>query len=123
MYFVALIKYRITRNIEFSEKAKRYKDKFSRHGFKDHLATEYKAAPGFMTKIVLFLGIYPSLIDFLNRLFVDKKDTFENDQEPPYVNRNWLLHGRCDRDIERYECIQLLNALSVFEFTIDTDKE
>lgn len=53
--FVALIKYRITRNIEFSEKAKRYKDKFSHHGFKDHLATEYKAAPGFMTKIVFSL--------------------------------------------------------------------
>lgn len=54
---------------------------------------------------------------------MDKKDTFGNDQELPYVNRNWLLHGRCDRDIERYECIQLPNALSVFEFTIDTDKE
>lgn len=32
------------------------------------------------------------------------------------VNRNWLLHGKSCRVIERYECIQLFNALSVIEF-------
>lgn len=36
--------------------------------------------------------------------------------EPPYLNRNWLMHGRMNRSIERYECIQILNALSVIEF-------
>lgn len=41
---------------------------------------------------------------------------FENGIEPPYLNRNWLMHGRMNRSIERYECIQILNALSVIEF-------
>ena len=26
------------------------------------------------------------------------------------------MHGRMNRSIERYECIQILNALSVIEF-------
>ena len=32
-----------------------------------------------------------------------------------YINRNWLLHGRSYRDVERYECIQVLNALDAIE--------
>ena len=60
--------------------------------------------------------MYPSLIEFLNRLFVDGEYAFGKNTEPPYINRNWLLHGRSSRVIERYECIQLFNALSVVEF-------
>ena len=40
---------------------------------------------------------------------------FGNKIEPPYINRNWLLHGRSSREIERWECIQLLNALDTIE--------
>ena len=58
---------------------------------------------------------YP-LIEFLNRLFVDGIYTLDSKNEPPYINRNWLLHGKCTRNIERFECVQLLNALSVIEF-------
>lgn len=60
--------------------------------------------------------MYPSIIEFLRRLFVDGEYTFERGIEPPYINRNWLLHGRSSRVIERFECIQLFNALSVIEF-------
>ena len=41
---------------------------------------------------------------------------FEKGIEPPYVNRNWLMHGRSSRKIERFECIQLINALSTIEY-------
>lgn len=58
------------------------------------------------TKIKLVSNEDPSLIAFLNRLFVDGEYTFENGVEPPYINRNWLLHGKCCREIERFECIQ-----------------
>ena len=63
--------------------------------------------------------MYPSIIEFLNRLFVDGKYTFEKGLEPPYINRNWLLHGRSSRTVERFECIQLFNALSAIEFVFD----
>lgn len=61
------------------------------------------------------MDVYPSLIAFLNRLFVDGEYKFGNKIEPPYINRNWLLHGRSSREIERWECIQLLNALDTIE--------
>ena len=60
--------------------------------------------------------MYPSLIAYLNRIFIDSPYKFENGIEPPYLNRNWLMHGRMNRSIERSECIQILNALSVIEF-------
>lgn len=42
---------------------------------------------------------------------------------PPYINRNWLLHGKCCREIERFECIQLLNALETIENVLGNKKE
>lgn len=119
MYLTALIEYRVTKNVNYPKKQLKYKDKFSREGFHNQLVDDYESAPGFMTKCILFLNSYPSLIAFLNRLFVDGEYEFKSDKETPYINRNWLLHGRCEREIQRYECIQLLNALSVFEFVTD----
>lgn len=70
---------------------------------------------GFLSKKIYFLKMYPSLIAYLNRTFVDGKYPFEKGVEPSYLNRNWLMHGRMKRKIERYECIQILNALSAIE--------
>ncbi len=69
------------------------------------------------------MDIYPSLIAFLNRLFVDGEYTFERGVEPPYINRNWLLHGKCCREIEQFECIQLLNALEIIENVLGNKKK
>lgn len=82
-----------------------------------------------MQKVVLFLlkdiifGCISFVNSFLNRLFVDGEYTFENGIEPPYINRNWLLHGKCCREIERFECIQLLNALETIENVLGNEKE
>lgn len=62
-------------------------------GFEQHLSQEFLKTNSFFTKRFLFLNMYPSLIGYLNRLFVDGAYTFESKKEPPYINRNWLLHG------------------------------
>ena len=122
MYFVGLIEQRCKAQIDFGE-YKRYKVVFSTVGFENHLHDKYGKINGQLTKRFLFLEMYPSLIAFFNRLFDDGEYTFENGIEPPYINRNWLLHGKTTRIIEEYECIQLLNAISVLEFVCDVGKE
>lgn len=115
MYLVAVIEARTNELMNYP-KGTRYKQKYSIEGFEEHLQAEFGRTDSFFTKRFLFLDMYPSIIEFLNRLFVDGEYSFENGVEPPYINRNWLLHGKSCRVIERYECIQLFNALSVIEF-------
>lgn len=112
MYLVALIEARTNKLMQYSRGTK-YSQKYSIEGFEKHLATEFEISSSFFTKRFLFLEMYPSIIEFLNRLFVDGEYTFEKGIEPSFVNRNWLLHGRSSRIIERFECVQLFNALSV----------
>lgn len=115
MYLVALLESRINDYMNYPRKTP-YSKKYSDKGFEQHLSQEFLKTNSFFTKRFLFLDMYPSLIGYLNRLFVDGAYTFESKKEPPYINRNWLLHGKCTRDIERFECVQILNALSVIEF-------
>lgn len=115
IYLVALIEARTNELMKYPERA-RYRHKYSEEGFEEHLKTEFAKTNSFFTKRFLFLQMYPSIIAFLERLFIDGEYTFENGIEPPYVNRNWLLHGKCERNIERFECVQLFNAISVIEF-------
>ena len=127
MYLVGLIEQRCNKRIDFrkdknNKNHKSYKEKYSNEGFKKVLNNHFTNVPDRIVKHYLFLQIYPSLIFFLNRLFVDGKYSFENGVEPPYINRNWLLHGKNTRTIEKYECIQLFNALSVLEFVCDLTK-
>lgn len=121
IYLVALIEYRTDRLMNYP-KGTKYRQKYSMEGFENHLQTEFNKANAFFTKRFLFLEMYPSIIEFLNRLFVDGEYTFEKKVEPPYINRNWILHGRSSRLINRYECIQLFNALSVIEFVFSIGK-
>ena len=58
---------------------------------------------------------FPSFSSFATRLFVDGEYRFENGVEPPYLNRNWLFHGKMTRSVRRYECIQLLQAFSTLK--------
>lgn len=54
----------------------------------------------------------PSLIAYCMRVFNDAKG-FEcyTGNVPPYLNRNWLHHGRMAREVKKYEVIQIINAL------------
>ncbi len=116
MYLVGLIEQRCKKLIDFGEYKKNAAIYSSDKGFAKHLKESYGKANGYLTRSFLFLEMYPSMISFLNRLYNDGEFTFENGVEPPYINRNWLLHGRNTRTIKQYECVQLFNALSVLEF-------
>ena len=115
MYLVALLESRTNDYMNYPRKMS-YSKKYSEDGFEQHLKKVFVKTDSVFTKRFLFLDMYPSLIEFLNRLFVDGIYTLDSKNEPPYINRNWLLHGKCTRNIERFECVQLLNALSVIEF-------
>ena len=114
MYLVGLLEARVNALVQFPPRTK-YKEKFSDKGFVDVKQKKFAESNSFFPKRFYFWDIYPSLIAFLNRLFVDGEYTFEKGVEPPYINRNWLLHGKCCREIKRFECIQLLNALETIE--------
>ncbi len=46
----------------------------------------------------------------------DKSLSWDNpDNEPQYLNRNWLMHGKVTRKIERYEILQVVNALTTLD--------
>lgn len=122
MYLVGLLEARVNALVQFPLKTK-YREKFSDKGFADVKQGQFAESSSFFTKRYYFLNVYPSLIAFLNRLFVDGEYAFEKGIEPPYINRNWLLHGKCCREIERFECIQLLNALETIENVLGNKKE
>lgn len=115
MYLVALLESRINDYMNYPHRIP-YSKKYSEEGFEKYLSQKFLKTNSFFTKRFLFLDMYPSLIEYLNKLFVDGIYTFNNKVEPPYINRNWLLHGKCARNIDRFECVQILNALSVVEF-------
>lgn len=122
MYLVGLLETRVNTLVHFQPNTK-YREKFSNEGFAEMKKKQFAGTDSFFTKRYHFLDVYPSLIVFLNRLFVDGEYTFKNGVEPPYINRNWLLHGKCCREIERFECIQLLNALETIENVLGDKKE
>lgn len=81
----------------------------------------------FMKKKFDFLIFYPAFEEYTNRLFCFGKlplNLKENSEpEPDYLDRTWLLHGRCCREITKVDCVQLLNALDVCEFIFSKFKD
>lgn len=63
-------------------------------------------------RIFLSIDYIPSFVAYAKRLFLDGGYSFENKIEPPYLNRNWLMHGRMTRTVKSYECVQIINALN-----------
>ena len=72
------------------------------------------------TRIFLSINYIPSFVAYAERVFLDGEYSFKNRVEPPYLNRNWLVHGRMTRAVKRYECVQIINALNTL---IDIEKE
>ena len=64
------------------------------------------------TRVIFVADLMPSFAAFAERVFVDGEYSFESGTEPPYLNRNWLMHGRMTRRVKRYERVQLINALN-----------
>lgn len=81
-----------------------------------------------MTRLFVICDYIPSFSAFAERLFCEDQNgpyNMSTGTEPPYLNRNWLMHGRMARDVRKYECIQLINALdalmNIEEYLEDTD--
>ncbi len=90
-----------------------------RYGDKGYLRKREKVyeGKGFFSKEYIFINGFASLIAFTRRTFCEESGySMRGGTEPPYLNRNWLLHGRMERTVEKYECLQLLNALGVLEY-------
>ena len=99
MYLLALLDNRVNKSVVFMNQRMSYKAIYSNEGFVKEKVEDFRQLTEkreFMSKKIYFLEIYLSLI--------------------AYLNRNWLMYGRMNRRVERYECIQILNALSVIEF-------
>lgn len=99
------------------------KNKYTDNGFSKKREDIYEDGNYFSNKY-LILDMFPSLTGYAYRLFVEDSPYKFGQTEPPYLNRNWLLHGRMSREVNQCDCVQLLNALSVLEFLCeDQEKE
>ena len=125
MYWTILMEIRITNLVDFpkqgqSSKRLTYRDKYSEYGFSLQRQKEFQEKNGFQAKRFYFLNFYPALQEYVHRLFAFGKLPFDiNDtskKEPDYLDRTWLMHGRCCREVTRMDCVQLINALDVCEF-------
>lgn len=132
LYLTILFEIRISNLVEFPKKnAKnqrlRYQDKYSSYGYSIQKNKDYENATGFIEKRFYILNFYPALDEYTNRLFcfgnlpLDMEQ--ESEPEPDYLDRTWLLHGRCCRETTRVDCVQLLNALDVCEFIFSKFKD
>lgn len=59
------------------------------------------------------LLLYQSLESFIKE-FTDKYN-FDK-EEPTYLNRHWVLHGRTIKEIAQIDCIKLIRAFHVFSY-------
>ena len=76
-----------------------------------------------LSNVFLLTEFIPALSSYIGRLFdgdKNAKDHFgKSGYEPPYLERNWLMHGYRTKSVERYEVLQLLNAIDALEEIID----
>lgn len=54
-------------------------------------------------------AVAENILSFIDTL--TKKTDFLNGDEPAYLNRHWLLHGRSNKDITNLDCISILCAI------------
>lgn len=52
--------------------------------------------------------IWVSIFKFIEELY--NKSKF-NQNEPGYINRHWILHGRTKRELDRIDAIRIINAI------------
>lgn len=132
MYWTILMEIRITNLVDFpkqgqSSKRLTYRDKYSEYGFSLQRQKKFQEKNGFQAKRLYFLNFYPALQEYVHRLFAFGKLPFDiNDtskKEPDYLDRTWLMHGRCCREVTRMDCVQLINALDVCEFMFNKPEE
>lgn len=53
----------------------------------------------------------------INKEIITKWFKYERDSlaEPEFLNRNWLLHGRSEYDVSKYDCLKLMHLISIIK--------
>lgn len=64
--------------------------------------------------------IWVSYNKFIRKLY--EKNDFTSD-EPNFINRHWLLHGRSAFEIEEIDCLRLFNAVSSLCVIVKSESE
>lgn len=64
--------------------------------------------------------IWISYNKFIRKLY--EKNDFNSD-EPNFINRHWLLHGRSSYSIEEIDCLRLFNAVSSICVIAENEKK
>ena len=72
-----------------------------------------------ITNIFVLTEFLPSFQEYAERTFMEKDGFRIGEKEPLYFNRNWLMHGHSTKQVERYQTLQLLNALSSLEAILE----
>lgn len=128
LYLTILFEVRISNLVDFpkrsaNNKRLKYTDKYSGYGFSVQKEKDYEKSKSFLEKRYNFLNVYPALEEYTYRLFCFGALPLDLDEparpEPDYLDRTWLLHGRCCRETTKMDCVQLLNALDVCEFVFN----
>lgn len=97
-------------------KGKRNAERYSNKGYEEKRKAVYDGK-SFFSKRYLILDMFSSLIAYSRITFVEEEMyNIGSGNEPPYLNRNWLHHGRMRNEISRCDCVKLLNAISVLEY-------
>ena len=118
LFLLPLLDYRYSKTTKFGrDKWQRLKNGLPE--VKQQLFDTLKPRP--MTRIIVEIDDIPAFTAFAARLFTeDEKYKFGTGTEPPYLNRDWLMHGRMTRRVKRYEIIQLINGLNTW---LDIEEE
>ncbi len=69
-------------------------------------------------KELLKKHMWVSYKNFITKLYA--KSDFNLD-EPSFINRHWLLHGRSEYNLSEVDCLKLFNAVSTIASIVDSD--
>lgn len=109
MFLLGVLDHRVSelKPNSYSKKKRQCEDGFRIEG--ENAFQNHSKRPAFRQFVIC--DYIPSFSKYALRLFDDGNYSFEKGIEPPYLNRNWLMHGRMTRKVQKFECIQLFNAL------------
>ena len=110
VFFLAFLDYRINflSKSDYSRKKKQCTIGIAEHGKEKYSSFDNQP----MFRHFIICDYIPSFSAYMERLFTeDERYDFDKGVEPPYLNRDWLMHGRMTRRVKKYECVQLINSL------------
>lgn len=99
--------------------------KFYKNAVHDKVEEYYSINNKPINKYIETLLILPSIDRFISTYFdsgyqFGKNKQNKNKEEPPFLERNWLMHGLTKRKVDESDCIKLYNAISSLHYIMQT---